>query len=140
MERQQMGFFLIPGIPSMAPPAGKAVLQNTFQNKILRKSLSTRSVPVRTSYTTHHFQLKTSFPQRLHTQMADLVVISFLTFFFLSSTFPPHRFWSPQPSQNLPQESEDAAENRRENSDFIFFFKFQVIQISRMLSLAPERI
>lgn len=53
--------------------------------------------------------------------MADLVVISFLTFFFLSSTFPPHRFWSPQPSQNLPQESEDAAENRRENSDFIFF-------------------
>lgn len=139
MERQQMGFFLIPGIPSMAPPAGKAVLQNTFQNKILRKSLSTRSVPVRTSYTTHHFQLKTSFPQRLHTQMADLVVISFL--FLLPFLYLPTTSLLESPTITEPTPGKwRRCRKQTWKFRFHFFFKFQVIQISRMLSLAPERI
>lgn len=95
-------------IPSTAPLAGKAVLTTTFQSTILCKSFVTRSVPVCTSYTAHNFQLMTSFPQRLHMQMADLAVVSVLTFFLLFSTFPPHHFWRPLPSQNLPCESEEA--------------------------------
>lgn len=128
------------GIPSTAPLAGKAVIQTTFQSKILGKSFITRSVPVRTSYTTHNFQLLTSFPQRLHIQMADLVILSFLTFFFLFSAFPPHHFWRPLPSQKLPCESEEAMSLLNTDVKTQIFFRFQIIQILRMLSLAPENI
>lgn len=146
MERQQTGFSSPPEgfccIPSTAPPAGKAVLQTTFQSKILCKSFITRSVPVHTFYTTHHFQLMTSFPQRLHIQMADLAVISFLTFFFLFSTFPPHHFWRPLQPQNLPCESESAMSLLKTDMEtqILTLFRFQIIQILRMLSLAPESI
>jgi len=72
--------------------AGKAVLQTTFQSKIL-KSFIMWSIPVQRSYATHHFQLMASFSQKLHIQMGDLAFRSFLTFFLLLSAFPPHQFW-----------------------------------------------
>lgn len=134
---------VLPAFPAQPlPPAFPAVLQTTFQSQILCKSFITRSVPVGTSYTTHHFQLMTSFPQRLHIQMADLAVISFLTFFFLCSAFPPHHFWRSLPSQNLPSESEDAMSSLKTDvkTQISIFFRFQIIQILRMLSLASERI
>lgn len=72
--------------------------------------------------------------------MADLAILSFLTFFFLFSAFPPHHFWRPLPSQKLPCESEEAMSLLNTDVKTQIFFRFQIIQILRMLSLAPENI
>lgn len=87
--------FSLYSLTSTAPLAGKAILQTTFQTKMLLKLFITRSVPVPTSYVTYNFQLMPSFSQRLHIQMAGLEFSAFLTFFLLFLPSHPISFGGP---------------------------------------------